>query len=361
MLVSKTAVVKWNSKNREYYTGKGYTFTKWKDDIVVSVEDLPQYSQTLVEVGCDYCGGTFPRKYSSYLQLKNNEFNSKDACQECRGPKYNETIKNKYNVDNIWQIDEIKQKQIKTNIEKFGTENPFGSEVIKDKIRKTNKERYGVESPLQNSEIYEKLKQTNVERYGCENVFQDLSIQEKYKVTMLKRYGVDHPHHIKGITEKVMIKKAKTLYLHSTTPVSKQQIYLHNLFGGELNYPVGSYNLDIKLEDNIYVEYDGGGHDLNVKLGQITQTKFDDKQIKRNYFLKNLGWKMIRLVSIKDYIPSDDIILKMIEEAKDYLEAGHSWIKFDVDSSKVITSQYEKDYEFGKLHRVSKNDLLNTM
>ena len=94
-----------------------------------------------------------------------------------------------------------------------------------------------------------------------------------------------------------------------------------------------------------------------MKLNQISQVQFDSKEIKRYLFLKSLGWKMIRIICIKDKIPSDNIILEMIIHAKEYLNSGHSWIKFDIDNNKVICSQYEKGYDFGKLRKIKKENI----
>src|SRR5690606_10000139 len=69
-----------------------------------------------------------------------------------------------------------------------------------------------------------------------------------------------------------------------------------------------------------YFEYDGGGHDLSVKLGTISQFEFDKKEKARTYFLFDLGWREIRLVSDSDKLPSDDILTSLIENAKLFLK-----------------------------------------
>ena len=57
---------------------------------------------------------------------------------------------------------------------------------------------------------------------------------------------------------------------------SKQQLYIHSLLGGELNYCTGKCFLDIAfLDEKIYLEYDGGGHDLSVKLGNMSKEEFE--------------------------------------------------------------------------------------
>ena len=48
MLISKTAFVKWNSKNKKHYVDLGYTFTKMGDEFEVNVEDLTSGSYAMV-------------------------------------------------------------------------------------------------------------------------------------------------------------------------------------------------------------------------------------------------------------------------------------------------------------------------
>lgn len=96
--------------------------------------------------------------------------------------------------------------------------------------------------------IKEKIRQTNLERYGCENPLGSDLVKEKI---------------------------ARTKYENGTQNSSKQQNYFHDILGGKLNYPFKHYYIDIAFpNDKIAVEYNGGGHDLSVKLGNITESKF---------------------------------------------------------------------------------------
>ena len=100
---------------------------------------------------------------------------------------------------------------------------------------------------------------------------------------------------------------------------------------------------------------------MSVKLGKITQEEFDNNEIKRNYLLKTLGWKLIIIQSNKDYLPFDSVIYNIVKIAKNYLNTGHSWIKYDIDNSKIITSQFEKYFDFGELRKIKKDDIQNVM
>lgn len=145
----------------------------------------------------------------------------------------------------------------------------------------------------------------------------------------------------------------KTMYKHGTQQCSSQQKYLHDLIGGELNYPLNSSTLDIAFpEEKFYIEYDGSGHDLSVKLGNVTQEEFDKKEKNRRYALYKLKWNEIRIISRKDNLPNNEMLLKMISFSKNYFNTGHSWIVFDIDYKNVKSSQFDMNYEYGQIKRL---------
>lgn len=145
----------------------------------------------------------------------------------------------------------------------------------------------------------------------------------------------------------------KTMYKNGTQQCSTQQKYLYNLLGGELNYPVKNLSLDIAyLNEMIDIEFDGSGHDLSVKLGDISEKDFLKKEKNRRYALYRTGWKEIRIISKLDKLPSDEKIINMINLSKEYFLTKHSWIKFDIDNNKIICSQFNKDYDYEKLRKI---------
>jgi very-short-patch-repair endonuclease len=143
------------------------------------------------------------------------------------------------------------------------------------------------------------------------------------------------------------------MYSNGTNQCSKQQKYLHNILGGKLNYPIGKSSLDIAFPDEkIYIEYDGSGHDLSVKLGRVTQQEFLDKEKRRNYALLKRGWKEIRIVSKDDKLPTSYKIKQMFDEAINYLNEGHHWIKFIINDNIIQSSVFNKYYNYGELKRI---------
>jgi very-short-patch-repair endonuclease len=405
MLITTEIEVKWHGSSRKHYIDKGYKFTKTGDYFVVRVGDLSKGTHQEIIVKCDYqkegCEDTYSIKYTDYLRNNINANIHKDCCKNplCMKEKRKEslqktygydnvnqipevkekrkqtcqelyngnspmcspiireksilTLQDKYNVHNISQVDEIKNKKVITVVKNYGVENPAQSDEIRDKIMRTNKEKYGVSNYTQTDEYKSKVKQTNQEKYGVDYCLQLDGVHEKAKQAILNKYG-NYPMLVPEIKEKVL----QSLYKNNTAPRSIQQEYLSNLYQYSINYLVDNCFLDmVDVKDKIYVEYDGGGHDLNVKFGKETQEQFNKKEIRRSYFLKNKGYKIIRIISTKDKLPLDDTLLLMLDYAKEYLSTNHSWIHFDIDNQKIITSQYIINVDYGKLRKIKSKDI----
>lgn len=74
------------------------------------------------------------------------------------------TIKNKYGVENISQLQSTKDKKVQKSLEKYGVENVAQSDVVKDKMKQTNFEKYGVAYPAQSKEVAAKVSKTKRNR-----------------------------------------------------------------------------------------------------------------------------------------------------------------------------------------------------
>lgn len=396
-----------SSRSQKYYEDLEYEIPRKKDSqrrftvprgtkILVSVEDLPKGTHQKINVICDYCLQPYQCSYYSYLTMKKNEYVQKDSCVNCSPIKIREVTILKYGVDNVMQVKKIKDKAIETNIERYGFKNPMQNKDIKDaqgdnnfikygvrstlklksvqqKILETNRVRYGVDNVLENKKVIEKGKITILEKYNVNHIMQNKEVQEKSKATMMKNWGVEHPFQSVEIMKKIAdtnierygfsnamsstiikAKVRKTLYENGNAPCSSQQRHIHSLIGGELNFPHNGSSLDIAFPDeNIYLEYNGGGHELQVKFGNVSPEDFKKKEKNRWFALYRKGWKQIEVTSKKDYLPLDEIILEMLEYAKSYLNTGHSWIRFNIDEGTVDCSQYKINYDFGvtKIHR----------
>ena len=406
MLISKEVEVAWTNNMAKYWLEKGYPKLKPRDKFMVKVEDLKPRSNIAVEVLCDYCleegiETIIPMTYNYYTQ-KSLKTVPKNCCskhqiiktKECNiinfgennsirnnqiNEKRKQTVINKYGVTNINDVPEFQQKKKENNLKKYGTEWPMQSDEVQLKFKATNQERYGVdhpmalpyfqdkrketlfenygvETPILNDEIRKKTIKTNVERYGCEFPLQSEEIRQKIDDTVFERYGETTVVKVESIINKMR----QSYFKNGTVKSSKQQRYLNNLFNGTLNYLANKKSfLDIAFPtEMIYIEFDGGGHNLTVKNKTMLQKDFDYRQNNRTYALIRNNWREIRIISLKDFLPSDRILLEMLEYAKIlFNEYDFHRVVFDIDNNNVATSKWTKEYNYGELRLVRYLDI----
>ena len=69
----------------------------------------------------------------------------------------------------------------------------------------------------------------------------------------------------------------------------------------------------------------------------------------------------MKIISSKDLLPSDEILLQMLSDAKQYFSdyQNHSWIEFDIDNSVIRNAENKNgvSYDFGKLRKINKSDI----
>lgn len=309
-IIGDFAILKWNSANKKRYVELGYNFTNWGDRFYVLLEHLTPTTRAAILTKCDYCGCILDDNYKNYMNNIRRSLIKKNCCDKC----------------------------------------------VHFKIKESSILKYGVDSPNKSKEVKNKKKKTLIDKYGVENVSQLNSTKEKVKQTVRKKYGVDNVFQSNEVISKTKI----TRYDNKSISVSRPQIYINELVNGKLNYPVGRCSIDSAILDNkIAIEYDGGGHDLHVKFKEISEKEFNQKEINREFFLINKGWKIIRIISKYDYLPDDNSLLSCIQEAINYLFTGHSWVKIDIDNKAMYGNDLHKNIEFLKTRKIFDKDILS--
>jgi very-short-patch-repair endonuclease len=302
-LIGETGILKWNSANRKRYEKLGYVFTIWKDEFSVKIEHLTPTTRAIVTYQCDYCGKIVKTDFKKYNSNLKRSITKKDSCDEC-----------------------IHMKVKESSLSKYGVESPNQSKIVKDKKKEILFQKYGVENVSQVSEVKDKVKKTVLSKYGVSNVFQSDEVISKMKITR---------------------------YDNKSITTSKQQLYINKLLKGDLNFPVGRCSIDIALiDEKIAIEYDGGGHELHIKFNDLTQEEFNQKERNREFFLINRGWKIVRFISKRDYLPTDMEIVSLINRAKNYLLSGHTWVRIDIDNRLIYGKSINEDLKFSKLTRL---------
>lgn len=274
-LIQENIRVRVNNFNEDYFRSIGYDVPR-NTYINIKINELPIGSGLKIKVKCDYCGKEFDKAYRRYLETKDDI-----CCDECKT----------YKMQN-------------TDLKKYGNKCSLRNKDIQKKSQETNLKKLGVKYPFQSQEILQKCKDTTLEKYGVENVLQSPEIRK----TINKKYLV------KGIS------------------TSKQQIYIHKLYGGILNYYIDRCYIDIYLDKyNICCEYNGGGHNLSVIHNHITQEAFDNREKERDSRLINQGYKIFKIISIKDKLPSDKELLNIKKCAIKNLNINDIYI-YDIDN-----------------------------
>ena len=407
LILPQTVSIRTNGSNCKYFREKGYEFEKCGDFIEVDVLDLKKGSGTKVKIICDICGKEAETWYSTVV--KYNKKNELITCgsKSCINKKREDTCMEKYGVKYAAQSQEVQNKMKDTNLERYGAENPFGSKEIRDKIKDTWQKNYGenITNPFQAEEVREKIratwqknygenitnpfqteevrdktkatlqknygegivnisqvkeirdkiKDTNLGRYGAECPFGSKEIQDKIKATFKKRYGVDNPMK----NEEIKNKALDSFQFNGTGPCSRAQKYIHFLIGGALNKRICNSLVDICFEEEkTAIEYDGGGHflgELIVNKDRFISKEAFLKEKNREYSIVNKGYKVIRFIATKDRIPSDEVILNLIEEFKN---SDFKVVRIDFEEGTIEKDYNEKTrYDFGKLRRITKEDL----
>lgn len=407
MILDKSIEVAVSSRLGKYYEDLGYEIPKiigkkgqliydTSKTINVKICDLKKSSKELVNVECDVCKKKQKIIYYSYVNSINN--GGYYTCKDCSHIKYKNTCIEKYGVDNPAKSQKIYNKIKQTNIERYGVSNPFANKEICNKIKNTLLEKYGVDNPMKSKELHEKsiktlndnygvnipsksqkiqekMKDTCMRKYGVDNVFKVSDFKNKMSNTMIERYGSPFPMGCEEIRNKIYTtninkygvktplesadirgKAVASMYKNGTCKTSKQQSYICKLYNGIINYPFMNYNLDILIDNNIDVEYDGSGHRLSILFGNVSEYEFKQKEITRNNYLKRAGYYIIRLISSTDKLPSDEVLLKILSLSKEYFNTtNHTWIEWYFDENKFRNADNIEGtfYDFGKLRRIS--------
>ena len=292
-----------------------------------------------------------------------------------------QTLKEKYNEDitNAFQATEVKEKIKQTNLKNWGVEYATQSEEIKEKTRNTNNEKYGADYYTQTDEYKDRAKKTCQLHHGVDNPSQSQEIKNKKIETCRKHWGVDYPFQSEEVrsktaetlkekygeniinisqVEEIKNKALDSFQFNHTGPSSRAQRYINHILNGTLNKHICGSLADIYIEkENIIIEHDGSGHFLgDIMNGNKTPTKESllyEKE--REDKIINNGYKMIRFIATKDRIPSDEVILNLVEGFKN---SDFKVVRINFEEGTIDRDYDEKWYcNFGELRKITKEDL----
>lgn len=123
-------------------------YVKKNDHILYSCDETGEVCKSLFK----YDDKFFQEKiYSPNIQRKKT--NLIKYGYETPREEIKKSIKEKYGVENISQIESVKQKRKQTFIDKYNVENSFQLKETKEKIKKSIHEKYGVDFNLQREDV----------------------------------------------------------------------------------------------------------------------------------------------------------------------------------------------------------------
>lgn len=119
--------------------------------------------------------------------------------------KRKSTNLNRYGAEHVTQVDDFKEKIKKTNFEKWGGFT-YQSDFLMNKAFQTNIERYGTTYSSSSDIVKDKVKRTNLERWGYEYPSMSPIVKDKIKRTNLERYGVENIMFLGNVVEELKVR-----------------------------------------------------------------------------------------------------------------------------------------------------------
>lgn len=147
------------------------------------------------------------------------------------------------------------------------------------------------------------------------------------------KYGVDNPMKVPEIQLRCEQAKQNKNFENSKPfscyrfvngiPVSLAQDNLAKILDFEINFHYNQYYLDL-VKNDIVIEYDGRGHDMEVRMNKISEQTFIEKEkIKEQKILEN--FRLLRIVDKKDKFKRKENIDKYLSQITDFIASDECY------------------------------------
>ena len=269
MIKEKEVNVKIGSWNNSHYKKLGYENVKNGNLVKVKIEDLTLGSHTIITAICDICGTEKQIEYKTYCRniKRNNIYN----CDKCQYDLMKINLNEKYGVENVSHLPDVKNKIRKENISN-----------AKDRLKKakqTNLKKYGVENVFQNQDIIK----NNVRKVRKTMVEKGRWVDEKF-LTPWQKYKKD--------VMKLTHKFRKILFENWNGYDYYDNEYIKNNLNLNCycsNYPTIDHKISIKygFDNNIPTEYIANINNLCITKKCINTSKHIKTEIEYALKLKN--------------------------------------------------------------------------
>jgi len=196
MVKNNVSKVEITTRNKKYYNDKNYNCNVG-DIILVDVSTMPKRSKNIVIAICEICKCENNLSFDKYN--KNFDRGGFYSCKKCSSIKRKKTNSEKYGVEYITQLPELKERQ----------SNWMSSKKFRDKSNKTQIDKYGslftqTDGFKKNNSI--KIKENIKNKKESGEYFTFLSTidnNELKKKGMFNKYGASYSFHIPEIKKKI--------------------------------------------------------------------------------------------------------------------------------------------------------------
>lgn len=265
MIKEDKVLININLKNISYYRNLGYEINyfdmKSKNEIFVSVLDLPKKSHTKITAICKLCSSEKIIPIQKYYVNRNRNDKGYYSCFNCKNIEKEKTCMEKYGVKSYSQTQEFhdteskkwkgiqkgSEKGKKTMLEKYGVDSYFKT----DEMREFNKKW------MSSDEFKEKSKLSLLYKYGVDSYsktedFKKIIeskrdiIVDKIKKTIMEKYGVDWISQVPEIMSKGLATKIKNGRMISDDKIGEFNLYRRKV-----------RNLTNKVSKSLYENWDG--------------------------------------------------------------------------------------------------------
>lgn len=318
MVITEKIKVRIVPSNIRHYKKLGYN-VKPREEIEVYVKDLPLTSKNIVKVECDNCHEIKELRFGDYMIVFNKK--NKYYCSNCKAESIKEGVKKKYgeDIENVFQLNSVKKKIVKTCQKKYGVDHHLQNNNILEKQKKTNQERYGVdfipELKKNTQDIFIKRCNdihNNLYDYSLVNY---IRVDDKIKI-ICKKHGEFEQRgysHLGGEgCPKCKTSKGENIiieYLNENNITYQYQKKFDDCVY-KTSLPFDFYFPDL----NMCLEYDGIQHFISIDgWGGEEEFKLRKKKDKiKNNYCKNKGIKLVRIKYDEDILEKlQNVIYKM--------------------------------------------------
>lgn len=259
-----------------FYRGKfkkfafGHNKYDWQEQKYIELYEHPKCKNPDCNNIVDFHRGK-PNKYCS---------------AKCQPSKWNQnkikqTIKEKYDVENVFQLDDIKEKSEQTMFNIYGVEHASQSTIFKEKSKQTSLKKYNVEYPMQNENVKENHKKSIFNHYGVDHYSKTKEFKELSSKNMCNyndnvvinhkiKYYKDSKLYYQSLHEYRFLEyceKHNLLQHLNNSPTFK---YLSNGFG-KWHLPDFKFknNYIIEIKSTYWLKRQGGWNKINAKKESV--------------------------------------------------------------------------------------------